>query len=145
KFQSGEVFDVQVKEVVKGGLVADVGLRGFIPASLVEAHYVDDFSDYQDKVLSVKIVELDQEQNRVILSHRAVVEEELATQKAKAIQSIEQGQVIEGTVQRIADFGVFVDIGGVDGLVHISQLSHEHVTNPSQVVSEGDKITVEVL
>src|SRR5690606_4465191 len=136
KFQSGEVFDVQIKEVVKGGLVADIGVRGFMPASLVEAHYVDDFSEYQDRILSAKIVELDREQNRVILSHRAIVEEEQANKKSQLLQSIEEGQVIEGTVQRITDFGVFVDLGGVDGLVHISQLSHDHVSNASEVVAE---------
>lgn len=145
KFQSGEVFDVQIKEVVKGGLVADIGVRGFMPASLVEAHYVDDFSEYQDRILSAKIVELDREQNRVILSHRAIVEEEQANKKSQLLQSIEEGQVIEGTVQRITDFGVFVDLGGVDGLVHISQLSHDHVSNASEVVAEGDKVKVEVL
>ncbi|MEN2766164.1 30S ribosomal protein S1 [Ornithinibacillus xuwenensis] len=145
KYNSGEVFDVQVKEVVKGGLVADIGVRGFIPASLVESHYVDDFSEYQDCTLSVKIVELDKEQNRVILSHRAVAEEEEASKKSQALQQIEAGKVLEGTVQRITDFGVFVDLGGIDGLVHISQLAHEHVRNASQIVSEGDKIKVEVL
>ncbi|MBC5637085.1 30S ribosomal protein S1 [Ornithinibacillus sp. BX22] len=145
KFQSGEVFEVQIKEVVKGGLVADIGIRGFIPASLVEAHYVEDFSEYQDRILTVKIVELDKEQNRVILSHRAVVEEELANKKSEIIQTLEVGQVIEGTVQRITDFGVFVDIGGIDGLVHISQLSHDHVNNAEEVVSVGDKMKVEVL
>ncbi|WP_047985323.1 30S ribosomal protein S1 [Ornithinibacillus californiensis] len=145
KYQSGEVFDVQVKEVVKGGLVADVGVRGFIPASLVEAHFVDDFSSYQDQILSVKIVELDIEQNRVILSHRAVVEAEQSKQKTEILQTLEPGQIIEGTVQRITDFGVFVDLGGIDGLVHISQLSHDHVSNASEIVSEGDKLKVEVL
>lgn len=145
KFQSGEVFDVQVKEVVKGGLVVDVGIRGFIPASLVENRFVEDFSEYQDRVLAVKIVELDKEQNKVILSHRAVLEQEQATKKSKLLLSLEVGQVIEGTVQRITDFGVFVDLGGIDGLVHISQLSHERVNNASDVVSEGEKIKVEVL
>lgn len=145
KFESGEVFDVQIKEVVKGGLVADVGVRGFIPASLVEAHYVEDFSVYQDRTLSVKIVELDKEQNRIILSHRVVVEDEQANKKSEILQSLEVGQVIEGTVQRITDFGVFVDIGGMDGLVHISQLSHDHISNARDVVSEGEKIKVEVL
>ncbi|MFS0672687.1 30S ribosomal protein S1 [Ornithinibacillus sp. 179-J 7C1 HS] len=145
KFESGEVFDVQIKEVVKGGLVADVGVRGFIPASLVEAHYVEDFSVYQDRTLSVKIVELDKEQNRIILSHRVVVEDEQANKKSEILQSLEVGQVIVGTVQRITDFGVFVDIGGMDGLVHISQLSHDHISNARDVVSEGEKIKVEVL
>ncbi|WP_010095935.1 30S ribosomal protein S1 [Ornithinibacillus scapharcae] len=145
KFQSGEVFDVQVKEVVKGGLVVDVGVRGFIPASLVETHFVEDFAAYQDRVLAVQLVELDREQNKVILSHRAVIEQEQASKKSKLLQSLEVGQVLEGTVQRITDFGVFVDLGGMDGLVHISQLSHERVSKASEVVSEGEKIKVEVL
>src|SRR5699024_1994024 len=120
KFESGEVFDTVVKEIVKGGLVVDVGLRGFIPASLVETYFVEDFAEYQDKTLSVKVVDLDKEQNRVILSHRAVAEEEQSKEKAALLQSLEAGQVVDGTVQRITDFGAFVDIGGVDGLVHIS-------------------------
>ncbi|ASK63327.1 30S ribosomal protein S1 [Virgibacillus phasianinus] len=145
KYKNGEVFDTEIKEVVKGGLVVDVGLRGFIPASLVETFYVDDFSEYQNTNLSVKIVDLDREQNRVILSHRAVVEEESAAQKQGILQSLEEGQVLEGTVQRLTNFGVFVDIGGIDGLVHISQLSHQHVEKASDVVSEGQVIKVEVL
>ncbi|MFD2045878.1 30S ribosomal protein S1 [Ornithinibacillus salinisoli] len=145
KYSNGEVFQTEVKEIVKGGLVADVGIRGFIPASLVEAHFVDDFSDYLNKQLDVKIVELDKEQNRIILSHRAVVEEEASAKRSKVLQSIEEGQVLEGTVQRITNFGVFVDLGGIDGLVHISQLAHEHVNKASDVVSEGETVKVQVL
>ncbi|API90422.1 30S ribosomal protein S1 [Virgibacillus sp. 6R] len=145
KFENGEVFETEVKEVVNGGLVVDVGLRGFIPASLVETYYVEDFSDYKGKTLTVKVVDLVRDQNRVILSHRAVEEEALQEKKQSLLQSLEVGQVIQGTVQRITDFGVFVDIGGVDGLVHISQLAHEHVKHPSDVVKEGDSIEVEVL
>lgn len=145
KFEDGTVFDTTVKEVVKGGLVVNIGLRGFIPASLVETYFVDDFSDYVGKTLSVKIVDLDREQNRIILSHRAVVEEEANEKKGQLLETLEEGQVLDGVVQRLTDFGVFVDIGGVDGLVHISQLSHEHVDKPSDVVSEGDTIKVEVI
>lgn len=145
KYEQGETFDTTVKEVVKGGLVVDVGVRGFIPASLVETYYVEDFSDYLDRTLKVKITDLDRTQNRVILSHRAIVEEEEKTRKEKVLQSLNPGDVIEGTVQRITNFGVFVDLGGVDGLVHISQLAHEHVEKASDVVSEGDKIKVEVI
>ncbi|GLO66456.1 MULTISPECIES: 30S ribosomal protein S1 [Oceanobacillus] len=145
KYNSGEAFETTVKEVVKGGLVVDVGVRGFIPASLVETYYVEDFSDYLNKSLKVKIADLDRSQNRVILSHRAIVEEEEKSRKNDVLQSLEPGQVIEGTVQRITNFGAFVDLGGVDGLVHISQLAHEHVEKTSDVVSEGDKIKVEVL
>lgn len=145
KFNNREVFETVVKEVVKGGLVVDVGIRGFIPASLVETYYVEDFSDYQGKPLEVIIEELDQSQNRIILSHRAVVEKEAEKKKADLLDSLEEGQVIEGTVQRLTNFGAFVDLGGIDGLVHISQLAHEHVEKASDVVSEGDKINVEVL
>lgn len=145
KFEAGDVFETEVKEVVKGGLVVDVGLRGFIPASLVETYFVEDFADYKGKALSVKIADLDEEQNRVILSHRAVVEEEHNKEKEALLQSLERGQQVEGTVQRITNFGAFVDIGGVDGLVHISELAHTHVENVSDVLSEGDKIKVEIL
>ena len=145
KFESGEVFEAEVKDVVKGGLVVDLGVRGFVPASLVESHFVEDFSDYKGRKLSFKIVELEQEKNRLILSHRAVVEQEQGKKKQDILSAIEPGQVIKGTVQRITDFGAFVDIGGVDGLVHISQLSHEHVEKPSDVVQEGQKVEVKVL
>lgn len=145
KFNNREVFETVVKEVVKGGLVVDVGIRGFIPASLVETYYVEDFSDYQGKPLEVIIEELDQSQNRIILSHRAVAEKEAEKKKADLLDSLEEGQVLEGTVQRLTNFGAFVDLGGIDGLVHISQLAHEHVEKASDVVSEGDKINVEVL
>ena len=145
RFNSGEVFETEVKDVVKGGLVVDLGVRGFVPASLVEAHYVEDFSDYKGKNLTFKIVELDKEKNRLILSHRAVVEEEKGKQKKNLLSAITPGQVIDGTVQRITDFGAFVDIGGIDGLVHISQLSHQHIEKPSDVVQEGQQVKVKVL
>jgi small subunit ribosomal protein S1 len=145
QFQSGEVFETEVKDVVKGGLVVDLGVRGFVPASLVEAHFVEDFSEYKGRKLTFKIVELDKEKNRLILSHRAVVEAEKGKQKQNILDSIHVGQVIEGKVQRITDFGAFVDIGGIDGLVHISQLSYEHVNKPSDVVQEGQKVQVKIL
>lgn len=145
KFNNGEVFEAEIKDVVKGGLVVDLGVRGFVPASLVEVFFVEDFSDYKGRSITFKIVELDKEKNRLILSHRAVVEEQKGRQKQQLIDSLQVGQVIEGTVQRITDFGAFVDIGGVDGLVHISQLSHQHVDKPSDVVQEGQKVQVKVL
>ncbi|TKH07177.1 30S ribosomal protein S1 [Peribacillus simplex] len=145
KFENGDVFEAEVKDVVKGGLVVDLGVRGFVPASLVEDYFVEDFSDYKNKTLTFKIVELEKDKNRLILSHRAVVQEQKEKQKANVLDKIESGQVLEGVVQRITDFGAFVDIGGVDGLVHISQLSHQHVDKASDVVSEGDKVQVKVL
>ncbi|NJF06021.1 30S ribosomal protein S1 [Bacillus subtilis] len=145
KFETKEVFEAEVKDVVKGGLVVDIGVRGFIPASLVEAHFVEDFTDYKGKTLSLLVVELDRDKNRVILSHRAVVESEQANKKQELLQSLEVGSVLDGKVQRLTDFGAFVDIGGIDGLVHTSQLSHSHVEKPSDVVEEGQEVKVKVL
>jgi small subunit ribosomal protein S1 len=144
-FENGETIEAEVKDVVKGGLVVDLGVRGFVPASLVEDHFVEDFSDYKGRQLTFKIVELDQEKNRLILSHRAVLEEEKGKKKFELLDSLQVGQILEGTVQRITDFGAFVDIGGIDGLVHISQLSYEHVEKPSDVVEEGQRVKVKVL
>lgn len=144
-YNSGEIFTTEIKEVVKGGLVADVGIRAFIPASLVENYFVDDFSDYEGKNLEVKIVDLDQEQNRLILSHRAVVEAEEIEKKKELLDTLETGQVIKGTVQRLTNFGAFVDLGGIDGLVHISELAHEHVEKTSDIVTEGEEVEVEIL
>ncbi|WP_026563940.1 30S ribosomal protein S1 [Bacillus sp. UNC41MFS5] len=145
QFQSGEIIETEVKDVVKGGLVVDLGVRGFVPASLVEAHFVEDFSDYKGRSLTFKIVELEKEKNRLILSHRAVVEQEKGKQKQNRLSAVQVGQIIDGTVQRITDFGAFVDIGGIDGLVHISQLSYDHVDKPSDVVHEGQQVQVKVL
>ncbi|WP_026689464.1 30S ribosomal protein S1 [Alteribacter aurantiacus] len=145
KLESGDTFNAEVADVVKGGLVVDVGVRGFIPASLVERHYVEDFSDYKGKSLRLKVVEMDREKNKLILSQRAVLDAEAQNRKRSTLENIHEGDVIEGTVQRLTDFGAFVDIGGVDGLVHISQMAHHHVETPSEVVNEGDKIQVKVL
>lgn len=145
RFENGDIFEAEIREVVKGGLVVDLGIRGFIPASLVEDHFVEDFEDYKGRVIKLKIVELEQEKNRLILSHRAVLDIEKAENKQKVLEDIQAGDVIEGKVQRLTDFGAFVDIGGVDGLVHISQLSHEHVEKPSDVLAEGQEVKVKVL
>ncbi|WP_062198292.1 30S ribosomal protein S1 [Massilibacterium senegalense] len=145
KFASKEIIEVEVKDIVNGGLVVDVGVRGFIPASLVERHFVESFDDYKGKTLQVKVVELDQEKNRVILSHRAVLDEKAEQNKKETLQAIEVGQVTEGKVQRLTDFGAFVDIGGIDGLVHISEMAHYHVEKPEEVVQEGDTVQVKVL
>lgn len=145
KFENNETFDVEINDVVKGGLVADLGVRGFIPASLVERHYVEDFSDYKGKTLSVKIVEFEPENNKIILSHRAVLDEELEQKKQEILQNLKPGEIKTGVVQRITNFGAFVNIGGIDGLVHISQLAHHHVETPNEVVNEGDEVKVKVL
>ena len=145
KFESGEVFEAEVKDVVKGGLVVDLGVRGFVPASLVEDYFVEDFEDYKGKTMRFKITELDKEKGRLILSHRAVVEQEKASKKRQVIDNIKEGDVLTGKVQRLASFGAFVDLGGIDGLVHISQVAHEHVDDVSTVLSEGQEVKVKVL
>lgn len=144
-FASQEVIEVTVADVVKGGLVADVGARGFIPASMVERHFVEDFSDYKGRTLRVKVKELDRENGKVILSAKEVLEEEFEANKQKIMSELAEGQVIEGTVQRLTQFGAFVDVGGVDGLVHVSEMAWNHVDKPADVVSEGDKVRVKVL
>jgi small subunit ribosomal protein S1 len=145
RFEQGETFEVTVADVVKGGLVADVGVRGFIPASMVERHYVEDFSDYKGRTLRVKVKEIDRENNKVILSQKEVLDEEFEQNKQKIMSSLQVGQEIEGTVQRLTPFGAFVDIGGIDGLVHVSEISWQHVAHPKDVVSEGQNVRVKVL
>ncbi len=145
KFNDGVIIEAEVKDVVKGGLVIDLGVRGFVPASLVEDHFVESFENYKGQVLTFKIVEMEKEKNRLILSHRAVVEQEKESQKQNILDHIHPGDEMTGTVQRIAAFGAFVDLGGVDGLVHISQLSHEHVEHVTDVVNEGQEVKVKVL
>jgi small subunit ribosomal protein S1 len=145
QYEKGEVLEVTVADVVKGGLVVDVGVRGFIPASMVERHYVEDFSDYKGRKLRVKIKELDRETNKVILSAKEVLEEEYEANKRRVMESLQPGQIIEGTVQRLTPFGAFVDVGGVDGLVHVSEMAWEHVPHPRDVVSEGQQVKVKVL
>ncbi|WP_110932474.1 30S ribosomal protein S1 [Paenibacillus bouchesdurhonensis] len=145
RFESQETFEVTVADVVKGGIVADVGVRGFIPASMVERHYVEDFSDYKGRTLRVKVKEIDPENNKVILSQKDVLDEEFEANKLKVMGELQEGQVIEGTVQRLTQFGAFVDVGGVDGLVHVSEIAWSHVDKPSDVLSEGEQVKVKVL
>ncbi|WP_082652089.1 30S ribosomal protein S1 [Gorillibacterium timonense] len=145
KQDSKEIIEAKVVDVVKGGLVVDVGLRGFIPASMVERHFVEDFSDYKGRELRLRVKELDREKNKVILSQKDVLDEEYEAKKQDVMGGLTPGQEIEGTVQRLTPFGVFVDVGGVDGLVHISEMSWSHVEHPSELVKEGDQVRVKVL
>lgn len=142
---NNETIEAKVVDVVKGGLVVDVGVRGFIPASMVERHFVEDFSDYKGRTLRLKVKEIDKVNNKLILSQKDVLEEEFQAKKKEVLEGLKPDQVIEGTVQRLTQFGAFVDVGGVDGLVHISELSYQHVDKPSDVVKEGDKVKVKIL
>ncbi|MBO9607532.1 MAG: 30S ribosomal protein S1 [Paenibacillaceae bacterium] len=145
KMDNKEVIEAKVADVVKGGLVVDIGLRGFVPASMVERHFVEDFSDYKGRTLRLRVKELDKEKNKVILSQKDVLDEEFEANKKMIISGIQAGQELEGTVQRLTPFGAFIDLGGIDGLVHISEMAWHHVEHPSEVVKEGDKVNVHVL
>ncbi len=145
KFENGETIEAPVTKVVKGGLVVDCGVRGFIPASLVDVNYIDDFSTYVGETLELAITEIEPSENRLILSHKAIQEKELEDLKAETLESLEEGQTVTGKVARIVDFGAFIDLGGVDGLVHISEIAHEHVDNPEDYLNVGDEIEVKVL
>jgi small subunit ribosomal protein S1 len=134
-----------VIEVVKGGLILDIGLRGFLPASLVELRRVRDLQPYVGRVLEAKIIELDKNRNNVVLSRRAWLEETQKEQREEFLANLRPGEVRKGTVSSVVNFGAFVDLGGMDGLVHVSELSWKHVDHPGSVVQVGDEIEVQVL
>ena len=134
-----------VIEVVKGGLILDIGLRGFLPASLVEMRRVRDLEPYIGQELEAKIIELDKHRNNVVLSRRAWLEQTQSEVRSEFLHQLQKGQVRKGVVSSIVNFGAFVDLGGVDGLVHVSELSWKHIDHPSEVVTVGDEVTVEVL
>ncbi len=139
------VVEGQVIEVVKGGLIIDIGLRGFLPASLVEMRRVRDLQPYVGKVLEAKIIELDKNRNNVVLSRRAWLEQTQSEVRQTFLTALLKGQIRKGVVSSIVNFGAFVDLGGVDGLVHVSELSWKHIDHPSEVVEVGQEVTVEVL
>ncbi|WP_192986874.1 30S ribosomal protein S1 [Carnobacterium mobile] len=144
-FEEGTIIEAPVKEVVKGGLVVDAGVRGFVPASMVDVHFVDDFSSYKGKTLAFKIMEIEPSENRLILSHKAVLQAENELKKKEIMQNLTEGEMVKGKVARLTNFGAFIDLGGVDGLVHISQISYEHVKNPADVLKVGEEVDVKVL
>jgi small subunit ribosomal protein S1 len=135
----------QVIEVVKGGLIVDIGLRGFLPASLVEQRRVRDLQPYMGQQIEAKIIELDKNRNNVVLSRRSWLEENQKEQRGAFLDNLKPGERRRGVVSSVVNFGAFVDIGGMDGLVHVSELSWKHVDHPSSVVTIGDEIDVEVL
>ncbi|KMY22677.1 small subunit ribosomal protein S1 [Actinobaculum suis] len=134
-----------VIEVVKGGLILDIGLRGFLPASLVEMRRVRDLQPYVGRELEAKVIELDKNRNNVVLSRRAWLEDTQSQVRSDFLAGLQKGQIREGVVSSIVNFGAFVDLGGVDGLVHVSELSWKHIDHPSEVVAVGQKVNVEVL
>jgi small subunit ribosomal protein S1 len=142
---SGGVVRGPVIEVVKGGLILDIGLRGFLPASLVELRRVRDLQPYLGRALEAKIIELDKNRNNVVLSRRAWLEETQKEQRSEFLENLKPGEIRKGVVSSVVNFGAFVDLGGMDGLIHVSELSWKHVDHPSSVVSVGDEVTVQVL
>jgi small subunit ribosomal protein S1 len=145
KFNSGENVTGEVIEVVKGGLILDIGLRGFLPASLVDLRRVKDLESFTGEQIEARVIEMDRNRNNVVLSRRVVLEEGRKHERSEILEKLVKGMRLTGTVSSIVDFGAFVDLGGIDGLVHISELSWNHVSHPSEVVKVGDEVEVEVL
>ena len=143
--ESGEPVDGTVIEVVKGGLILDLGVRGFLPASLVDIRRVHNLDEFKGQTLECKVIELNRSRNNVVLSRRAVLEEERKEVREQILGRLEPGQVVEGKISNIVDFGAFVDLEGIDGLIHISELSWSHVNHPSEVLGIGETVSVKVL
>jgi small subunit ribosomal protein S1 len=143
--ESGEPVEGSVIEVVKGGLILDLGVRGFLPASLVDIRRVHNLDEFMGQTLECKVIELNRSRNNVVLSRRAVLEEERKEVREQILGDLEAGQVVEGKISNIVDFGAFVDLDGIDGLIHISELSWSHVNHPSEVVTIGDTVRIKVL
>jgi small subunit ribosomal protein S1 len=143
--ESGEPVEGSVIEVVKGGLILDLGVRGFLPASLVDIRRVHNLDEFMGQTLECKVIELNRSRNNVVLSRRAVLEEERKEVREQILDRLQPGQVVEGKISNIVDFGAFVDLDGIDGLIHISELSWSHVNHPSEVVAIGDDVRIKVL
>ncbi|KRM90993.1 30S ribosomal protein S1 [Liquorilactobacillus cacaonum] len=145
KFESGETIVAPVTQVVKGGLVVDAGVRGFIPASMVDDRFVEDLNQYKGKELELKIIEIEPSENRLILSHKEIVKAARDAKKAETLSNLVVGDFVEGKVARLTNFGAFVDLGGIDGLVHVSEISFERVNKPSDALKVGESVKVKVL
>ncbi len=143
--ESGEPVNGAVIEVVKGGLIVDLGVRGFLPASLVDIRRVPNLDEYLGQTIQTKVIELNRSRNNVVLSRRAVLEEERKEQRQAILERLQPGLIIEGQISNIVDFGAFVDLDGIDGLIHISELSWSHVNHPSEILSIGQTVEVKVL
>lgn len=144
-FEEGKTIEGKVTSSVRGGLLVDVGTRGFLPASLISNRFVSDLKPYIGKTIKVKITEIDPAKNRLILSHKELIEEEREQAFENVASQLVVGDVVEGRVSRLTNFGSFVDIGGVDGLVHISEISYKHVDKPSDVLKVGQDVKVKVI
>lgn len=144
-YESQTPVEGTVREVVKGGLIVNLGVRAFLPASLVERGYVEDLSKYVGQQINCKIIEFDRARKKVVLSRKAVLEEEYRQQRKETLASLEEGAVVKGVVRRLTSFGAFVDIGGIDGLLHVSEISWHRVNHPGEVLNVGDEVEVKVI
>lgn len=145
KFDNKEIIEAPVVDAVKGGLVVDAGVRAFVPASMVSDHYVDNLAQFKGLTLAFEIVEIEPSENRLILSRKNLVAAEKAAKRAAVFEAIQEGSVVTGKVARLTNFGAFIDLGGVDGLVHISQISHEHVAKASDKLKVGEEVQAKVI
>ncbi|MGJ3870558.1 30S ribosomal protein S1 [Limosilactobacillus fermentum] len=145
KFDDGETITATVTQAVKGGLVVDAGVRGFVPASMITDHYVEDLNQFKGEELEFKIIEIEPSENRLILSHKEIVQAQHEEAAKKIFSELAAGDVVEGKVARMTNFGAFIDLGGVDGLVHVSEISYDHVDKPADVLEVGQKVKVKVL
>lgn len=144
-YQSGETVQGEVIDVVKGGLVVDLGVRGFVPSSMIDVSFVADFSVYKGQTLEFIVKEIEPSENRLILSRKDIIAKEQAAKKAEVMKDLLAGDIVKGKVARLTNFGAFIDLGGVDGLVHISELSHTHVTKAEDVLSVGEEVEAKIL
>lgn len=145
KFKAGETIKAPVTQVVKGGLVVDAGVRGFVPASMVSDHFVEDLNQFKGQELELKIVEIEPSDNRLILSRKELVQVEREAKRQAVMEKLVAGDVVEGKVARLTNFGAFIDLGGVDGLVHVSEISYERVNKPADALKVGQEVKVKVL
>lgn len=143
--KSKEEIQAEVVEVVKGGLVVDVGVRGFVPASQIQPGYVEDLNQFLGQTLRLRMIDFDPSKRKVVLSQKVILEEERAIKRTRLLESLKEGDVVTGIVRRMADFGVFVDIGGIDGLLHISDMAYSRIKHPSDMLTIGDEVEVQVL
>lgn len=145
KFKAGETIKAPVTQVVKGGLVVDAGVRGFVPASMVSDHFVEDLNQFKGQELELKIVEIEPSDNRLILSRKELVQAEREAKRQAVMEKLVAGDVVEGKVARLTNFGAFIDLGGVDGLVHVSEISYERVNKPADALKVGQEVKVKIL
>ncbi|WP_088226605.1 bifunctional 4-hydroxy-3-methylbut-2-enyl diphosphate reductase/30S ribosomal protein S1 [Desulfosporosinus sp. FKB] len=143
--ESKEEIQAKVIEVVKGGLVVDVGMRGFVPASQIQLGYVEDLNQFLGQTLRLRMLEFEPAKRKVILSQKSILEEEKAEKRKHLLETLQEGDIVTGEVRRMADFGVFIDIGGLDGLLHISDMAYSRIKHPSEILNVGDRVEVQVL